>query len=150
MTSNMQSPGVNTCTIGEALIQAHATSKEFQFTLQRLAADTHALLPLNSALTIVCDRLASVLDDEEVGSRLDDINIENRGHACKLLLGLTSDLHTISGYLRSVGSGMGPDEVKNEMDMYAETLSHYSRVIKIAEKSSTKYVVILSHRIIDG
>jgi tRNA isopentenyl-2-thiomethyl-A-37 hydroxylase MiaE len=143
MASTMHPPSTATSTVEEVLETAQTTSKECTNTSQRLGAEAHKLLPINSALTLVCDRLESVIDDEEVTERLESIVIGGDDKSCRFLVGLSSDLRSISAYLRNIGRTLGRDLTKDEVNMYAEALSHYSRVLKTVEKRNAKCVKVI-------
>jgi hypothetical protein len=133
------------CTIEDVLKTSEATLKEYTSIFQRFFADGHALSappPLQTALAVIHDCLESAVDDAEMVERLGVITIQSRGQYCQFLIGLNSDLQSICHYLQSTSHDVGPSYVleKDKVEMFAQTLGQYSKVLKTAEKKNAAYV----------
>jgi hypothetical protein len=131
------------CTVEDVIRTAETTLDEYQSALQRFASNTNALMllpALSLAVDRVRDRLESIVDDDEVLERLENIAVE--GSAKRLFLrGLDVDMQAICAYLRNAGPSGTPLK-KAEVDVYAQALTRYGEVLKIVQKKNVKYVVV--------
>jgi hypothetical protein len=131
-------PNAGACTVEEVLETAQATSKECKNTSLHLIAETHKLLSLTQALTLVCDRLESVVNEDEVVECLEAIIIGTKEKPYSFLAGLDEDLKAICVYLKNIRQSLGPDPVMDEVNVYTRVLGQYSRVLEMVEKRNTK------------
>jgi hypothetical protein len=135
MASVARLPG---CTVEDALKTAETTCNEYENASQKLASDANALLllPLSLPLDRVRERLESIVDDEEIRERLENITIarpDNRS----LMSGLDVDMQAICTYLQNAGSNSCPLK-KAEVDVYAQALTRYGEVLKTVRNKNVK------------
>jgi hypothetical protein len=118
------------CTVEDVLKTAETTFNEYQNASQRFASDANALLllPLSLPLDRVRERLESIVDDEEVRERLENITVA-RSDKRYFLSRLDVDMQAILTYLQNASPSSGPLK-KTEVDVYAQALTRYGEVLK--------------------
>jgi hypothetical protein len=118
------------CTVEDVLKTAETTCNEYETTSEKLASDANALLllPLSLPLDRVRERLESIVDDEDVRERLENITVA-RSDKRPFLSGLDVDMQTICTYLQNAGSSSGSLK-RAEVDVYAQALTRYGEVLK--------------------
>jgi hypothetical protein len=95
------------------------------------------LLPaLSLAVDRVRDRLESIVDDDEVLERLENIAV---GGSAKrpFLTGLGVDMEVICKYLQNADPSGSPLK-KAEVDAYAQALNRYGEILKIVLRKNMK------------
>jgi hypothetical protein len=131
------------CTVEDVLKTAEATFNEYQSASQRFASDANALLllpALGLAVDRVRDRLESIVDDNEVLERLQNVAVGDSVQR-PFLSGLNMDMQAIYTYLRNAGPSGTPLK-KAEVDVYAQALNRYGEVLKIVQKKNAKYTSV--------
>jgi hypothetical protein len=123
----------NVGTIEHVIETTGKALKEYEIASQRLDLVANALLrPVWQSLDRIKDRLESVVDDEEVIEKLNEITVGI--DAAPLLDQLDWDLFALCTYLRNANSPLREAEVNG----CAQVLGRYAGVLKVVLSKSMK------------
>jgi hypothetical protein len=137
--------GLPIYTIEDVMKTVDTTLIEYQNVYRRFASDPETLSLLHilsQTLDRVQDRLESTADDDDVLAQLESITVGETDKERPFLSVLNVDMQTICAYLQSAASSGSPLE-NAEINVYAEALHRYGKVLKAIHKKKKKSVMVI-------